>query len=150
MAKLKTVNIRYNKIPDRKIKFMDIVIDFDGTCVTHEYPNIGREIGATPVLRELADSGNRLILFTMRHDDKRRNIYYLSDAVEWFRERDIPLFGIQRNPKQKDWTSSPKAYGEIYIDDAALGCPLIYPEEGRPYVDWKSVRETLIEMGALE
>ncbi len=130
---------------------MDIVIDFDGTCVTHEYPDMGREIGATPVLRELADAGHRLILFTMRHNDKKKRVTLLSDAVTWFAERDIPLYGIQVNPDQQVWTSSPKAYGELYIDDMALGCPLVFPEEGaRPYVDWKRVREMMVEMGVLD
>lgn len=35
---------------------MIIAIDFDGTCVTHEYPNIGRDIG--PVLRKLVENGH--------------------------------------------------------------------------------------------
>jgi predicted mannosyl-3-phosphoglycerate phosphatase (HAD superfamily) len=43
-----------------------IAVDFDGTCVTHEYPYMGNDIGAVPVLRELAESGFKLILFTMR------------------------------------------------------------------------------------
>jgi len=30
---------------------MDIVIDFDGTVVTHEFPKVGRDIGAVPVLK---------------------------------------------------------------------------------------------------
>ncbi|MDR2362257.1 MAG: hypothetical protein LBD91_05950 [Prevotellaceae bacterium] len=129
---------------------MDIVIDFDGTCVTHNYPEIGKEIGATPVLRALADAGNRLILFTMRSNDKKGHNTTLDEAVEWFRERDIPLFGIQTNPTQSFWTSSPKAYGDIYIDDSALGCPLVYPENGdRPYADWLMLREMLIAAGAI-
>jgi hypothetical protein len=129
---------------------MDVVIDFDGTCVTHCYPAMGKEIGATPVLRELADAGNRLILFTMRSDDKKRKNRTLSDAVEWFQERDIPLFGIQTNPAQQAWTSSPKAYGELYIDDSALGCPLVFPDDGPPYVDWRQVRRMLVEMEILK
>lgn len=32
---------------------MFIAVDFDGTCVANEYPNIGREIGAAEVLRGL-------------------------------------------------------------------------------------------------
>lgn len=66
----------------------------------------------------------------------------LQDAVKWFEERNIPLFGIQRNPTQDSWTSSPKAYAKIYIDDAALGCPLVEGLKGeRPFVDWKTVEE---------
>ena len=129
---------------------MDIVIDFDGTCVTHDYPAIGREIGATPVLRDLVDAGHRLILFTIRSNNKKRNNHTLDDAIAWFRERDIPLFGIQTHPDQHNWTSSPKAYGDMYIDDAALGCPLIQPDTGeRPYVDWKTVRLLLTGKGLI-
>ena len=45
-----------------------IGIDFDGTCVTHEFPRIGKDIGAVPVLKELIANGHDLILFTMRSD----------------------------------------------------------------------------------
>jgi hypothetical protein len=66
---------------------------------------------------------------------------FLSDAVNWFERNNIPLYGIQQNPTQMEWTNSPKAYGQLYIDDAALGCPLIYPEDiqQRPFVDWEKV-----------
>jgi hypothetical protein len=138
---------------------MDIAIDFDGTCVTHEYPEVGKEIGATEVLRELVAKGHNLILFTMRsdfngYDDDGQQIpsnKCLTDAVNWFRERNIPLHGIQKNPSQLSWTSSPKAYAELYIDDSALGCPLIYERKisDRPFVDWKRVREYLDFMGIL-
>ena len=47
---------------------MDIVIDFDGTVVTHDFPKVGNDIGAVPVLKELIANGHRLILFTMRSD----------------------------------------------------------------------------------
>ena len=45
---------------------MDICIDFDGTAVTHDFPKVGKDIGAVPVLMRLVNSGHRLILFTMR------------------------------------------------------------------------------------
>jgi hypothetical protein len=128
---------------------VDIVIDFDGTCVTHNYPDIGKEIGATPVLRELVDAGHRLILFTMRCNDKKKKNSTLDAALAWFHERDIPLYGVQVNPGQKLWTLSPKAYGDLYIDDTALGCPLIFPEEAPPYVDWREVRRILATMEVL-
>lgn len=32
---------------------MIIAVDFDGTCVTHEFPRVGKDIGAVPVLKEL-------------------------------------------------------------------------------------------------
>ena len=47
---------------------MIISIDFDGTCVTHEFPLIGKDIGAVPILKKLVQRGHQLILFTMRSD----------------------------------------------------------------------------------
>ena len=137
---------------------LDIVIDFDGTCVTHEFPKVGKDIGAVPVLNRIIEAGHRLILFTMRSDMEEVNTNdpdihpiagnYLTDAVNWFKRNDIPLYGIQTNPTQSSWTSSPKAYGQLIIDDAALGCPLIYSENlwERPYVDWKAVEQFLENM----
>ena len=43
-----------------------IAVDFDGTVVTHAYPEIGDDAGAVAVLKELTDNGCRLILYTMR------------------------------------------------------------------------------------
>lgn len=56
--------------------------------------------------------------------------------------------GINENPKQKEWTSSPKIYANIYIDDTALGTPLKYDEDSmvsRPYVDW-DIMGTLLKI----
>lgn len=138
---------------------MDICIDFDGTCVSHEFPEIGKDIGAVPVLKELTEKGHRLILFTMRSNRKKKKKIngqtvvieenVLDDAVRWFQENEIPLYGIQKNPTQRFWTSSPKAYGHLYIDDANLGCPLVTNDTDRPYADWISIREILVEKGLL-
>jgi len=50
---------------------------------------------------------------------------YLTDAVQWFSDNDILLYGIQKNPTQHIWTISPKAYGNLIIDDAGLGIPQV-------------------------
>lgn len=124
------------KMPDYTGKI--IAVDFDGTCVTHEYPKVGRDVGAVPVLRKLHFCGASLILWTMRSK------HTLMDAVAWFRFFDIPLFGINQNPQQFTWTESPKAYAHIYIDDAAFGAPLIKGKNGeRPYINWKAVDRKL-------
>jgi hypothetical protein len=52
----------------------------------------------------------------------------LTDAVNWFKDNGIPLWGVNGNPEQRTWTDSPKAYCQLYIDDAGLGTPLVYPE----------------------
>ena len=140
---------------------MEICLDFDGTCVTHEFPSVGKDIGAIPVLNKIVDAGHNLILFTMRSDIEevtsddygihKQAGEYLTDAVNWFIDNHIPLYGINVNPTQHNWTKSPKAYGQLYIDDAALGCPLIYNPfiSARPFVDWVKVEELLKAIGVL-
>lgn len=112
-----------------------IAIDFDGTCVTHEYPNIGKPIGSEIVLKHLTDNDSKLILHTMRCGDTEK------EAVNWFKEKNIPLFGVNENPGQKSWTDSKKVYAHFYIDDAAIGVPLLYIKEyaKRPFVHWLKV-----------
>lgn len=118
---------------------MVIGIDFDGTIVEHTYPYIGAAVPfALETLKQLQDNGHKLILWTMRSDS------YLDEAVDYLTKNGITLYGINTNPTQKEWTNSPKAECQLYIDDAALGCPLKYHIEKRPYVDWLSVRSLLI------
>jgi hypothetical protein len=126
---------------------MDICIDFDGTCVRHAFPQVGEDIGAAPVLRRLENEGHGLILFTMRSNSQTHG-NVLDDAVSWFDDKGISLKGVQENPTQ-NFSTSPKAYGQLYIDDSALGVPLIYPDYGKPYVDWQRVEEHLEEHGLL-
>jgi hypothetical protein len=127
---------------------MEICIDFDGTCVTHDFPETGKDIGAVPVLKELIANKHRLILFTMRSNTIKGS--FLTDAVNWFKENDIELYGIQANPTQHTWTTSPKAYGHLFIDDAALGIPLVRNKGDRPYVDWTKVRHMLVAQGYIK
>lgn len=138
-----------------------INIDFDGTCTTHDFPHVGREIGAESVLRKLTDNGHNLILFTMRNDSDdvlnehfevvKHGVKYLTDAVNWFLDNDIPLYGIQKNPTQHMWTSSPKSYAQMMIDDSAIFTPLIYNPtySDRPYVDWNKIEAELIRLGLI-
>lgn len=119
---------------------MIIAVDFDGTCVTHDYPKVGKDIGAIPVLKELVEKNHSLILWTMRSGKE------LDDAINWFKENNIPLYGVNENPTQYNWTTSPKAYAQLYIDDAALGCPLTFDLNlsQRYFVDWFKVKKYLI------
>ncbi len=128
-----------------KIEPIVVCVDFDGTCVTHDFPLIGKDIGAINVLRKLVENGHKLIIFTMRSGKT------LEDANKWFSDNGIPLYGIQTNPTQKNWTASPKCYAQLYIDDAALGCPLKADNElsSRPFVDWEIVEEMLIKMNLI-
>lgn len=120
---------------------MVIAIDFDGTCVTHAYPKIGQDIGAVPILKEMVECEHKLILYTMRHGE------FLEAAVQWFKDNGIELYAVNENPFQKVWSLSPKVYAELYIDDAALGCPLrVSNKSHRPYVNWTAVARRLNQM----
>ena len=108
-----------------------IAVDFDGTVVTHAYPEIGDDAGAVAVLKELTDNGCRLILYTMRSGA------LLDKAVKWFRDREIPLYAINENPSQQRWTSSPKIHadgGGLDQDPGAAGTGGISGLTGRPQV----------------
>lgn len=127
------------------IKDAVIAVDFDGTIVTHDYPHMGEDAGAAPVLKELTDNGCRLVLYTMRSGK------LLDKAIGWFRERNIPLFAVNENPEQKKWTASPKVHADLYIDDNALGCPLRFIDgERRPVADWVRIRQQLVKEGFLD
>lgn len=132
---------------------MIIAVDFDGTCVKNEFPSVGKDIGAVPVLKKLIEHGHKLILLTMRsHKIVKENsvpIDTLQNAINWFKRNRIPLYGINENPNQKRWTDSPKVYANLYIDDTNLGTPLTNnnnPFE-RPYVDWTKVDILLKNLG---
>lgn len=118
-----------------------IAIDCDGTLVTHSYPEIGYDIGAWPWLHQARDLGAKFILWTMRSES------FLEEAVEMCKFNSIPLFGVNCNREQGSWTTSQKAYANLYIDDAALGCPLKIDKKlsHRPFVDWSKAGPMLLD-----
>jgi hypothetical protein len=132
---------------------MIICIDFDGTLCEHRYPDIGNEVpGAFDWMKKFQAAGAKLILFTMRSDSERSGPT-LTQAVEWCRARGIEFCGVNTNPEQKEWTDSPKAYGNVYIDDAAACCPLRPSArmDGRPMVDWRIVGPAVaIKLGIVD
>jgi hypothetical protein len=122
-----------------------IAIDFDGTIVKHDYPHIGDPVPhAGTVLRALENEGNTLMLWTMRSGPT------LDDAVTYCRRvLGITMKHANIDPTQERWTFSPKLYADVYIDDAALGCPLVDDGSGRPFVDWIVVESKLRTLNLL-
>lgn len=118
-----------------------VAVDFDGTIVTHEFPALGKPVpGAVEGMRRLHEAGCDLILWTMRSGK------FLEHALAYLKQNDVILFGVNENPEQGEWTTSQKAYAHVYIDDAAFGCPLIYPETGeRPFVNWEGIVDGILE-----
>lgn len=99
---------------------MVIAVDFDGTIVTHEYPNIGNEIPfATETLRMLIREGHQLILWTVREDQ------LLEDAVTWCHERGVDFYAINKDypeeEKEKNNHFSRKLKADVWIDDRNVG-----------------------------
>jgi len=125
-----------------------IAVDFDGTCITHAYPSVGVEIGAAPILKKLADNGHKIMLWTMRGSGQT-----LLDAIHWFEQNKIPLWGINENPVQKasGWSKSNKQHADHYIDDAVIGVPLLYNPQisDRPYINWAKMEEYLIALNLI-
>ena len=119
---------------------MYICVDFDGTVVEHRYPYIGKPVPhAIKWLKKWEQVGAKLILFTMRSDGQKEGDL-LREAVEYLESNGVKLYAVNHNPKQAKWSSSPKAYAHMYVDDAAFGCPLTLPKGfKRPCVDWSTV-----------
>jgi len=111
---------------------MIISVDFDATIVDHKYPDIGEPVPkAIDYIKKFVDAGAKIILNTMRSGKE------LQEAVNYLKDNNIELFGVNENPTQSDWTTSPKPYANLYIDDANYGQPLKEdPKFDRPYVDW--------------
>jgi len=140
-----------NEIAKAKMKIIEpkiIAVDFDGTCVTHAYPEVGKEIGAVFVLWKLQEHGHKLILSTMRSHKPVNDLFDrgpIVDAIKWFYNNGIKLWAVNENPNQSNWTTSPKIYAHLYIGDDALGCPIKFDSSisERPFVDWKEVERLL-------
>ncbi len=126
---------------------MVICVDFDGTIVDHQFPEIGEPVpGAIKWLKRLNSYGAKLILYTMRTDSRMFKTA-LSDAEKFLMDNGVELYAINENPSQKEWTDSPKVYANVYVDDLAFGCPLIHPKGfNRPCVDWEEVGPELERM----
>ena len=126
-------------------KKLIIAIDFDGTIVTHEYPQIGKLAPyAKEVINELAAAGHKLFLWTMR-DDRGKDMM-LSEAMMFLEDEGINIHKFNHSPAQ--FSTSPKQFAHIYIDDATLGIPTIDTGEGR-VVNWAAIAYLLTRAGAL-
>jgi hypothetical protein len=98
---------------------LKIAVDFDGTIVEHQYPEIGKEIMfAFETLRALKEQGHQLILWTYRSGKE------LDDAVEYCRRNGIEFYAINASyPEEvfdEDYDSR-KIDADIFIDDRNIG-----------------------------
>lgn len=116
---------------------MIILCDFDGTVIPKllEIGTTDFDTGAKIVLKKLVEAGHKIVLWTCRNDEpdnpynyingEKRNPSSLQEAIDWFNNNGVPLYGINSFPGEKDagTGSSRKLLGDIIIDDTAIGTP---------------------------
>jgi len=112
-----------------------IYLDFDGTVVEHDYPNIGRcNFGCFEVIKKLQDAGHEIILNTYRIECDRESFEqaqkYLNETYWNFcKDKNTELqpilkhTGTKSNPVIWDWNIM-KQTKEIWIDDIANDIPI--------------------------
>ena len=139
---------------------MRIYLDFDGTCVEHEYPKLGRcNFGCIEIIEKLQNAGHEIILNTYRSECKDNS---LSEALKWINENNFmfvkdrarretfelkPITATIHKLNPLPWNLIDAiAYGDMYIDDTAFGIPL------KPccmilssMVDWDALDKQFIE-----
>ncbi len=97
---------------------LTIAVDFDGTIVSHKYPEIGKELPfATDTLRALQKKGHKLILWTYRAGKE------LDDAVQFCLSKGVEFYAVNKNyPEEKmNDKISRKILADLYIDDRNFG-----------------------------
>ena len=105
-----------------------LAVDFDGTIVEHEYPEIGKPIkGSFRVLKRLKTIGHTLILWTCRYGED------LEKAIDLCKKNGLEFDHVNKNA-DIDFKTSNKIYADIYIDDRVFGSN----------IDWKEIEEKLI------
>lgn len=98
---------------------MIIAVDFDGTIVKHEYPQIGAELPfAIKTLQMLQNDGHILILWTVREGK------LLDEAVKWCKDRGVEFYSVNSNfseETEKTNGFSRKLKADLFIDDRNFG-----------------------------
>lgn len=98
---------------------MIIAVDFDGTIVTHAYPQIGKPIPfAIETLRKLqSEDHHQIILWTVREGK------LLDEAVEYCKSKGLEFYAVNSNyPEEVGEHLSPrKLTADLWIDDRNLG-----------------------------
>jgi len=96
-----------------------IAVDFDGTIVEDQYPNIGKPLlFAFDTLKRLQSDGHRLILWTYRSGSK------LTEAVEFCRKNGIEFYAVNCNYPEEEFNpgeQSRKIHADLFVDDRIVG-----------------------------
>ena len=99
---------------------MLIAVDFDGTIVENNYPEIGEERPfAIETLKMLIRDHHRIVLWTCREGR------LLDEAIGWCRERGVEFYAVNHDYPEETTDNNPyftrKLKADIFIDDRNLG-----------------------------
>ncbi|MDX2413681.1 MAG: hypothetical protein QNK33_00700 [Bacteroidales bacterium] len=100
------------------LKNLKIAVDFDGTIVEHQYPEIGKDmLFAFETMKELQKNGALLIMWTFRAGNE------LIEAVDYCESKGIEFYAINRNYPEEvfDDSISRKINADVFIDDKNVG-----------------------------
>ena len=137
---------------------MIIAIDFDGTIVEHRFPEIGDPVPyALNFIKALKENGHQIFLWTIRSNyevvrfDNGGKVYqrriesvYLDKACQFLKENGIELDGYNESPYIV--STSNKQFANYYIDDTALGTPMMKDSSGHySCVDWKELGKLMVQ-----
>jgi len=95
---------------------MIIAVDFDGTIVEHNFPDIGKpNIALINKLLWLKNIGHKIVLWTCREG------IMLEDAIQYCKIYGLIFDGVNENIRDVPYSNfSRKIYADIYIDDRAI------------------------------
>lgn len=124
---------------------MKIYLDFDGTVVAHEYPEIGvYNEGCFEVIKKLQKAGHEIILNTSRIDFKNGTmeeaLYFLEKNKEKIHLPITEYTPAKLTPTEWSWETI-ELFETIFIDDFAKGIPMRTLEENPKLalVDWDKI-----------
>lgn len=129
---LKNNNISIPKNIGAKV----VGIDFDGTLVTNQYPDLGViKENAKKVCQKIVDSGNQIVIWTCREP---------LVIKDFLLENDIPFNAINENTEvlTQRWGNDPRKVGvDLFIDDKNIFCHEI---------NWFEIENELIRLGYIK
>ena len=98
---------------------MIIAIDFDGTIVTDQFPEVGELVaGAKDAINQLYKDGYTIIIWSCRTGSKK------AKAIEFLVKQGVKFHYFNEscfeNLKQYNFVDTRKVYADLYIDDRML------------------------------
>ena len=92
---------------------MVIAIDFDGTIVEHNYPDIGKlKPNAKETINNWYDKGHKIIIWSCRMNKEKE------EAKLFLKEQGIKFHEFNDNINTgDDFNPYPKIFAHLYIDD---------------------------------